>query len=141
MKNKELKLETYLLFTNFFHGIFWIISGIMTLFNELSLLVKVSNFIVVLIFLSFIIKIMFSPKEDDDELSKKIKTSVDSNLLCVSLPIVLLYSSIIELLEKFDISINISWHVMIKFFIGSLLCLQYIIFIIAMKKISTSNGE
>ena len=113
----------------------------MTLFNELSLLVKVSNFIVVLIFLSFIIKIMFSPKEDDDELSKKIKTSVDSNLLCVSLPIVLLYSSIIELLEKFDISINISWHVMIKFFIGSLLCLQYIIFIIAMKKISTSNGE
>ena len=141
MKNKELKLETYLLFTNFFHGIFWIISGIMTLFNELSLLVKVSNFIVVLIFLSFIIKIMFSPKEDDDELSKKIKTSVDSNLLCVSLPIVLLCSSIIELLEKFDISINISWHVMIKFFIGSLLCLQYIIFIIAMKKISASNGE
>ncbi len=78
MKNKELKLETYLLFTNFFHGIFWINSGIMSLFTELSLFVKISNFIVVLIFLSFIIKIMFSPKEDDDELSKKIKTSVDS---------------------------------------------------------------
>jgi hypothetical protein len=81
MKRKQLKLETYLLFTNFFHGIFWIVSGIMKLIKHNSIPLNISKIAIPVLILFIFAKGLFSPRENFDELSLKVKESVNSNIL------------------------------------------------------------
>lgn len=141
MSKKEMKLESYLLITNFIFGVFWIFSGILDFFDKLPVFTKIFNLLVIISLLITLLKGYFSPRENFDELSMKIKNSVDSNILCLSLPLILLFCNIFGLFEVFNISISFPWFSFVKLVIGLLYCLQYIIFIVEIKKIVDFNGE
>ncbi len=141
MKQKQLKLESYLFLTNFLLGVFWMLSGCIEILQNDSLIAEIINLALMLVLLGFILKGLFSPSERFDELSRKIKNSTDSSILCLSLPLIILLCECINILQKFDISINIPWYAIVKIIVGILFCLQYIVFVIKIKKISDFTGE
>lgn len=141
MSKKEMKLETYLLYTNFLFGVFWILSGIIDLFDKLPMYAEIINLVALLGLLIIFLKGSFSQRENFDELSTKIKNSVDSNILCLSLPIILFVCEIFDWLKTLNILSEIPWHSVIKIIVGCLFCLQFIIFVAEMKKTIDFNGE
>lgn len=141
MKTKQLKLETSLFCTNFLLGGVLILSGIIDLFTNKSIVIEIIHLIILLLFLFLMIKSFKMPTEKFDELSRKIKNSVDSRILCISMPVIVIFCTIIKLLAKFGVSINLPWYSIIQIIVGSLFCLQYIGFVIKMKKMSDFDGE
>lgn len=141
METKQLKLETYLFCTDFLFGISVIVSGIIGLFSNKSIVVDISHLIVTLVILLVLIKSISLPSEDFDELSCKIKNSVDSRILCISMPVIVIFCDIIYTLDRFNISINFPLYSIVEIFMGILFCLQYIVFVIKIKTISDFDGE
>ena len=133
MSKKQMKLESYLLITNFIFGLYCILSGIIEFFDNLSILTLTFNLIFFISLSVILLKGFFSPREEFDELSIEIKNSVDSNILCLSLPLILLFCSVFGLFKDFDISINFPWYAFVKLIIGLVYCLQYILFIVEIK--------
>ena len=134
MQKKQIKLETYLLFTNFFQGIFWIFSGIIELLKHNSIPIMISKIAIPILILFIIVKGLFSPRENFDELSRKVKESVDSNVLELGLSFFLIIVICLDILKTLDIISIIPWLPIIEFYIGIMYCFQYIGFIIVMKK-------
>lgn len=141
MKQKQLKLESYLFLTNFLMGVFWMLSGCIEILKNDSIIAEIISLILMLSLLFFILKGVYSPSEKFDELSQKVKNSTDSSILCLSLPLIILFCEVLEKLQKFDISINIPWYAVVKIIVGILFCLQYIVFVIKIKKMSDFDGE
>ena len=74
------------------------------------------------------------PRENFDELSRKVKESVDSNVLELGLSFFLIIVICLDILKTLDIISIIPWLPIIEFYIGIMYCFQYIGFIIVMKK-------
>ena len=139
---KIVKLETYLLFTNLFQGIFWIISGIADCIKKVPKPVSICFVVLMCIFIISDVLILFSNREPFDEFSQNIKQKADSSILSIFISIMILISILGASFSLFEKELYIPWYALGKICAGFAYCAQYVVYIIMEKQLlSNAEGE
>ena len=139
---KTIKLETYLLFTNFFQGIFWLVAGIADCFKNVPDAVRICLLIGMASFVISDVFVIISKREAFDEFSQSLKQKTDADVLNHLTIMMVIIGMVGEVLSIFKISPSIPWNAVLKVSAGFALCAQYIVYIVTEKNLlADSEGD
>ena len=139
---KPIKLEIYLLFTNLFQGLFWIISALADCVKNVPIPIRAFMIVLMSVFVISDIFVVFSKRESFDEFSRTIKQKADSFVLVTLICVMVIAGVMGEATALFEKNFSVPWYVLVKMLAGIAYCSQYCAYIAIEKRIlSDPQGE